>query len=121
MSTRDPFVTAERFLELQKLCASPSWGDTAIRFNEMIIAPIVAIYCALTGDTDLFMLGSAVMTTYRTWSEWVEYQDHRFEIQRMYLITMASGGPQIVTNDPTYMPYVFADAVTRLRMRSLRS
>jgi hypothetical protein len=118
MSTRDPFVTAERFLELQKLCASPSWGDTAIRFNEMIIAPIVALYCALTGDTDLFMLGSAAMTTYRTWSEWIEYQDHRFEIQRMYLITMASGGPQIVTNDPTYMPYVFADAVTRLRMRS---
>jgi hypothetical protein len=31
---------------------------------------------------------------------------------------MASGGPQIVTNDNTYLPYVYADAVMRLRMRS---
>ena len=117
MSTDDPFATAERFLQLQKICASPSWGDTAIRFNEMIVAPMVAIFCALTGDKDLFMLGSAAMTAHRAWTEWLEYQSLRFEIQRMYLATMASGGPQIVTNDPTYMPYVFADAVTRLKKR----
>lgn len=113
MST-DPFATAERFLQLQKLCASPSWGDTVIRFNEMIVAPMVAIFCVLTGDRDIFMVISAAMAAHRTWTEWLEYQDLRFAIQRMYLQTMASGGPQIVTNDPTYMPYVFADAVTRL-------
>lgn len=114
MSIDKPFVTAERFLQLQKLCASPSWGDTAIRFNEMIVAPMAAIFSILTGDRDLFMIGSAAMTAHRSWTEWLEYQDLRFVIQRMYLQTMASGGPQIVTNDPTYMPYVFADALVRI-------
>jgi hypothetical protein len=115
MLTKHPFVTAERYLELRKLCASPSWGDTAIRFNEMILAPMIAIYCALTGDQDLFMLGSAAMTAHRAWSEWLEYDDLRFELQRMYLLTMATGGPHIVTNDPTYMPYVYADAAVRFK------
>jgi hypothetical protein len=35
----------------------------------------------------------------------------------MYLKTMQIGGPFIVTNDPEYIPYVFADAVTRHDMR----
>ena len=118
MLTRDPFVTAERFLQLQNLCAPQSWGDAAIRFNEMLVAPMIAMFCVLTGDRDIFMIVSAGMAAYRTWSEWIEYQEHRFEVQNMYLLTMASGGPQIVTNDPTYMPYVFADAVTRLRTRA---
>jgi len=116
--TTEPFKVAERYITLKKLCAPPSWGDTAIRFNEMVIAPMVALYSLFNGDYDLFMIGSAAMTTHRVWTEWLEYDDLRFELQRMYLLTMASGGPQIVTNDPTYMPYVYADAVTRLNMRS---
>lgn len=118
MSTKHPFEIAERYMVLRKLCDSQAWSDTVVRFNEMIVAPMVAIYSLLTGDRDLFMLGSAAMTTHRVWSEWIEYNDMRFEVQKMYLLTMASGGPQIVTNDPDYMPYVFADAVTRLKMRS---
>lgn len=118
MTTTEPFKVAERYIELRKLCAPPSWGDTAIRLNEMIIAPMVALYSLFTGDYDLFMIGSAAMTTHRVWSEWLEYDDLRFEVQRMYLATMASGGPQIVTNDNTYLPYVYADAVTRLKYGS---
>jgi hypothetical protein len=118
MSTnQDPFKRAERYIELKKLCMPPSWGDTAIRMNEMIVAPMVALFSLFTGDYDLFMMASAAMTTHRVWSEWLEYDDLRFEVQRMYLLTMASGGPQIVTNDNTYLPYVYADAVMRLRMR----
>lgn len=118
MTTTKPFEIAERYIELKKLCAPPSWGDAAIRVNEMVIAPMVALYSFFTGEYDLFMMGSAAMTTHRVWSEWIEYDDLRFEVQRMYLTTMASGGPQIVTNDNTYLPYVYADAVMRLRMRS---
>ena len=118
MTITKPFEIAERYIELKKLCAPPSWGDTAIHVNEMVIAPMVALYSFFTGEYDLFMMGSAAMTTHRVWSEWIEYDDLRFEVQRMYLTTMASGGPQIVTNDNTYLPYVYADAVTRLNMRS---
>lgn len=117
MTTTEPFKVADRYIELKKLCVPLSWGDTAIRINEMIIAPLVALYSLFTGDYDLFMIGSAAMTTHRVWSEWLEFDDLRFAVQRMYLMTMASGGPQIVTNDNTYLPYVYADAVTRLNKR----
>jgi hypothetical protein len=118
MTTTEPFKLADRYIELKKRCAPPSWGDTAIRFNDMVIAPMVAMYSLFTGSSDLFTIGSAAMTTHRAWTEWLEYDDLRFEVQRMYLMTMATGGPQIVTNDNTYLPYVYADAVTRLKMRS---
>jgi hypothetical protein len=118
MTTTNPFKTAERYIELKTRCAPPSWGDTAIRMNEMIIAPMVATFSLFMGDYDFLTIGSAAMTAHRVWSEWIEYDDLRFEVQRMYLLTMASGGPQIVTNDNTYLPYVYADAVMRLRMRS---
>ena len=58
---------------------------------------------------------SAATTAHKAWSEWIEYQDLRFEVQRMYLLTMAVGGPFIRTNDPEYQPYVYADAVVRAR------
>jgi hypothetical protein len=84
----------------------------------MIVAPLVALYSLFMGDVDFFMLASAAMTTHRAWSEWIEFTDLRFELQRMSLQMMVSGGPQIVTNDPAYMPYVIADAITRLNTRS---
>jgi hypothetical protein len=119
MLTKDPFTTAERYIQLRTLCHSPSWGDTAIRANEMIVAPLIALYCLFTWELDFFMMGSAAMTAHRAWSEWFEFTDLQFEIQRMKLYTLVSGGPHIVTNDPTYMPYVYADAVVRLNTRCL--
>jgi hypothetical protein len=44
----------------------------------------------------------------------------KLEVQQMFLTTMVHGGPRIVTNDPDYMPYVYADAVFRLNGRHLR-
>jgi hypothetical protein len=38
-------------------------------------------------------------------------------MQRMELQARRVGGPFISTNDPTYMPYVWADAVTRPQRR----
>jgi hypothetical protein len=120
MTTKNPFEVAERYIELKKRCVPPSWGDTAIRMNEMIVAPMVAMFSLFTGDYDFLMIGSAAMTAHRVWSEWLEYDDLRFQVQRMYLVTMASGGPHIVTNDNTYLPYVYADAVIRLGSRASR-
>jgi hypothetical protein len=37
------------------------------------------------------------------------------EVQLMFLHMAKVGGPFIRTNDLTYMPYVFADAVVRTR------
>jgi hypothetical protein len=113
--TTSPFQTADRYVTLKKQCMPASWGDTAIRFNEMILAPLISFSMAFLGQADIFMLLSTVTTAYNSWSEWIEFQDLRFQIQNMYLMTMMAGGPFIRTNDPEYQAFVYADAVVRLR------
>lgn len=92
-----------------------SWGDTMVRLNEMIVAPIISFFLAFIGKGDVLMVISAATTAHRAWTEWLEFEDLRFQVQNMYLTTMALGGPFIRTNDPTYQAYVYADAVVRMR------
>lgn len=86
-----------------------------IRLNEMFIAPLVACTLAFLGRGNLMMVLSAATTAHKAWMQWLEYQDLRFQVQSMYLLTMAAGGPFIRTNDPTYQAYVYADGVMRIR------
>jgi hypothetical protein len=111
------FAVAERYIQLRKLCAPNSWGDVMIRINEMILTPLITIFFIFLHGSDFTTVVPAMFTVYRSWTEFLEYCELRFVIQRMYLKTMQIGGPFIVTNDPEYIPYVFADAVTRHDMR----
>ncbi len=88
-----------------------------IRINEMILSPLITLTFLCLRSLDFISLVTSTLAAYRVWSEWMEYSDLRLRMQEMYLTTMASGGPQIVTNDPDYLPYVYADAVLRVRMR----
>jgi len=112
-----PFEIAERFIQLRRKCAPLSWGDTMIRINEMILTPLICIFFVILRLADIMLVISSCIATFRSWSEWVEYQDLRMMIQRMYLVCMVTGGPFIRTNDNEYLPYVFADAVVRRGMR----
>jgi hypothetical protein len=113
----DPFKVAERYLQLKKVCAPKSMGDTMIRINEMILSPLISLTFLCLDSLDLVSIVTAAFSAYRVWREWLEYCELRFTMQHMYLTTMATGGPQIVTNDPEYLPYVYADAVVRASMR----
>ena len=84
-----------------------------MRMNDMIITPLVTLFLFFIKKSDVMVLLTTSMQVYRAWKEWIEYTALRFEVQRMFLRTMEVGGPFIVTNNPTYMPYVFADAVVR--------
>lgn len=113
----DPFKVAERYLQLKSVCAPKSMGDTMIRINEMILSPLISLTLLFLNSLDAMSFATAAFSTYRVWRDWLEYCGLRFTMQHMYLTTMATGGPQIVTNDPTYLPYVYADAVVRVSMR----
>jgi hypothetical protein len=112
-----PFAVAERYIQLRRIYQSPSWGDFAIRINELIVGPLIALMLLLLGRLDVLSLATAIWNAYRSWTDWSEYWTLRLQMQQMYLITMKTGGPHIVTNDPTYLPYVYADAVVRDDMR----
>jgi len=109
----NPFVAAERYIQLRKVCAPDSWADTVTLFNDMILMPLITLFLLFLRLADPIMILSTAFKTYQVWKDYCEYTDLRFQVQQMLFICQAVGGPFIVTNDPTYMPYVFADAVVR--------
>jgi len=112
-----PFEIAERYINLRKRCLPESWGDTILYFNEMVMGPLITVFLLFMGSRDVLMVFSAITRAYSAWSDWEEYHVLRSKVQEMFLITMKNGGPKITTNDMTYLPYVFADAVVRLNER----
>ena len=91
-----------------------------IRLNEMILAPFVACFMAFLGKGDIVMIIGVVTKARQAWMDWLEFQDLRFKVQRMYLVTTMLGGPFIRANDPEYQAYVYADAVVRAQTGLLR-
>ena len=110
---KNPFKTAEDYIQLRKICDPRSMEGIVRRISDMILVPMITVFLMFLGQYDVFALISAGMSAYRSWDEWIRYHTLRMEMQNMYLHAMKAGGPFIVTNDTNYMPYVWADAVVR--------
>jgi hypothetical protein len=108
------FEVAERYIQLRRKWAPKSRADVMQRINDLILSPLITIFLLLSRQGDLWMAISGIVSVFFAWKEWLEYQSLRFQVQHMFLHTAAVGGPFIRTNDPEYMPYVFADAVYRV-------
>jgi len=109
-----PFEKAERYIQLKKECSPESWAKTINLISEMILMPLITLFFVFLKQASPMTVVSTGMGAYNSWNKWIEYTELRFEMQRMYLHCMSNGGPFITTNDPAYMPYVFADAVYRV-------
>jgi len=107
------FAIAEQYIQLKRKCLPKSWADTILRINEMILTPLITICLFFIGESGILSILPVLVHTYRAWKEWTQFSDLRFKMQKMYLQTLLLGGPFIVTNDPEYLPYVYADAITR--------
>ena len=108
-----PFQLAERYIQLRKVCVPTLWSDWVTRISDMILMPMITVFLCVARGLDIMMIVSTLQNMYSAWSQWFEYSDLRLKVQMMMLHTVRVGGPFISTNDPTYMPYVFADAVVR--------
>ena len=109
-----PFQTAERYIQLKKKCAPSSWYATLSLISDMILMPIITIFFVFLYQADVITVVMTALKAYQVWTEYTEYISLKFEVQNMFLYCQTVGGPFIVTNDQTYMPYVFADAVYRV-------
>jgi hypothetical protein len=89
--------------------------------NDMILMPIISFFLLFIRAEDVITAAFTMIKTYQVWAEFTEYTQLRFDVQRMFLYSQSVGGPFIVTNDPTYMPYVFADAVYRVPVGMAKS
>jgi hypothetical protein len=109
---KNPFKAADDYIAIRDVCVPELWTTQMQRINDMILMPLIALFMFFSSG-DLMMFLSTAMTGYRVWSEWLEYSELQFTMQRMRIRMAVVGGPFIVTNDPKYMPYVWADAVVR--------
>ncbi len=82
--------------------------------SDMILMPIITLFLLFFQVADPMTVAMNGLRIYQVWKDYIEYTQLRFEVQRMMLYCQWVGGPFIVTNDPTYMPYVFADAAYRV-------
>lgn len=111
------FQTAERYIQLTKVWETDEWVPLIKHINEMILMPLIAFFSYCAGYSDIMFCLSTFVGATSAWTEYAEFVELKFVMQRMELQARRVGGPFISTNDPTYMPYVWADAVTRLRAR----
>ena len=109
------FQTAERYIQLTKVWETDEWVPLIKHINEMILMPLIAFFSYCAGYSDIMFCLSTFVGATSAWTEYAEFVELTFVMQRMELQARRVGGPFISTNDPTYMPYVWADAVTRLR------
>jgi hypothetical protein len=109
------FQTAERYIQLSNVWESNEWVPLIKHINEMILMPLIAFFSYCVGYSDIMFCLSTFVGAMSAWTEYAEFVELKFVMQRMELQGRRVGGPFISTNDPTYMPYVWADAVTRLR------
>ena len=111
------FQTAERYIQLTKVWETDEWVPLIKHINEMILMPLIAFFSYCAGYSDIMCCLSTFVGATSAWTEYAEFVELKFVMQRMELQARRVGGPFISTNDPTYMPYVWADAVTRLSAR----
>jgi len=108
----EPFKAADRYIVLRDICIPREFTKKIQRINDMILMPLIALFMFFNSG-DVMMMASSALSAYRAWSEWIEFSELEFTMQRMRLRMAQVRGPFISTNNPKYMPYVWADAVVR--------
>lgn len=111
------FQTAERYIQLSNVWETGEWVPLIKHINEMILMPLIAFFSYSVGYSDVMFCLTTAVGAMNAWSDYTEFIELKFAMQRMELQARRIGGPFISTNDPTYMPYVWADAVTRVSAR----
>ena len=114
------FQTAERYIQLSNVWETGEWVPLIKHINEMILMPLIAFFSYSVGYSDVMFCLTTAVGAMNAWSDYTEFIELKFAMQRMELQARRIGGPFISTNDPTYMPYVWADAVTRVSARHRR-
>jgi len=110
---KNPFKSADRFIVLRDKCQPRTWMAHLQLISDMILMPLITLFLILSGKSDMFMALGTMNSAYRSWSEYVEYTELSFAMERMRIRMAQVKGPFIATNDAKYMPYVWADAVFR--------
>lgn len=112
------FAVAEEFTILQQLFKQDTVFEKLNFWIDMIIYPIINLISIIFYNQRMSVF--TVLLIHKTvtrWQEYIRYLQLKSETNEWKQIINSIGGPTISTNDDTYIMYVFADAMQRLRNR----
>jgi hypothetical protein len=116
LNAKKYFIDADEFVNLGKTFINISWWTIL----DMIFPIVAIIHCIVAKSLpDIFFVLS-VYKSIQLWIQWSRFYALKRQISEWREIVNATGGPFISTNDPTYLPYVFADGMQRLQELHIR-
>jgi hypothetical protein len=118
LNNRNYFAVAEEFTLLQQLFKQDTVFEKLNFWIDMVIYPIINLISIIFYDQriSIFTILSIHKAVTR-WQQYIRYLQLKSETNEWKEIVNFTGGPVISTNDDTYIMYVFADAMQRLRNR----
>jgi hypothetical protein len=118
LNNTDYFAVAEEFIMLEQLFKKDTIFEKLSFWIDMVIYPIInllsiILYNQQIGIFTVISIHKAVTK----WQQYLRYLQLKSETDTWKEIVNSTGGPNISTNDDTYIMYVFADGMQRLRNR----
>ena len=79
------FQTAERYIQLTKVWETDEWVPLIKHINEMILMPLIAFFSYCAGYSDIMFCLSTFVGATSAWTEYAEFVELKFVMQRMEL------------------------------------
>jgi len=112
------FAVAEEFIKLEQLFKKDTAFEKLNFWIDMVIYPIINLISIIIYNQRMGIF--TIMSIHKTvtkWQQYIRYIQLKSKTNEWKEIVHSTGGPNISTNDDTYIMYVFADAMQRLRNR----
>ena len=107
------FARAEEYIQLTQRFKTETYSETLSLC--MTLGGELVLSCLMKASG--MSLALVLYKTCMAWIEYIRYLGLRADIAAWRAFIHANGGPYISTNDETYLPYVYADAMQRYHNR----
>ena len=112
------FAVAEEFTTLDQLFKQDTVFEKLNFWIDMVVYPIISLISIIAYNQRMGIFSIiSIHKTVTKWQQYIRYLQLKSETNEWKEIVDSIGGPSISTNDNTYIMYVFADAMQRLRNR----
>jgi hypothetical protein len=118
LNNRNYFALAEEFTILEQLFKQDTVFEKLNFWIDMVIYPIISLISIIFYNQKMSVFTIiSIHKAVTKWQQYIRYLHLKSETNEWKQIVYSIGGPTISTNDDTYIMYVFADAMQRLRNR----
>jgi magnesium-transporting ATPase (P-type) len=118
LNSSNYFEVAEEYTLLDHIFKRETVFENLNFWIDMVIYPLINLLSVILYNQKLGIF--TIMSIHKTvtkWQQYLRYMILKEKTDEWKEIIQSTGGPVISTNDNTYIMYVYADAMQRLRNR----